>query len=132
MPGEAASPPRLLVVDDAALVRLYCRQALGAAGFVVEEALDGVEALERALGGGFDLLVVDLNMPRMNGLAFLRALRQAPGPAGATPALMLSTEAGPGDRAAARAAGANFYLVKPVAPAELCRCAALLTGWRPA
>ena len=120
--------PRVLVVDDSALVRLYCRQALTAAGFAVEEAMNGAEALEKALAGEFDLLILDVNMPRMDGFSLLRALRRAPGRAGSTPALMLSTEAAEGDREAARAAGANHYLVKPAEPAELCRCAALLTG----
>jgi two-component system, chemotaxis family, chemotaxis protein CheY len=122
---------RVLVVDDAALMRLYCRQALTAAGFEVEEAMNGVEALEKALDGAFDLLILDVNMPRMDGFSFLRALRRAPGKAATMPVLMLSTQAEPKDRAAARAAGANFYLVKPAAPAELCRCAAMLTGLPP-
>jgi two-component system chemotaxis response regulator CheY len=130
MTDDRKVPARVLLVDDSALVRLYCRQALAAAGFEVEEAANGAEALEKALGG-FDLLLLDVNMPRMDGFSLLRALRRAPGTAGTTPALMLSTEAGPGDRAAARAAGANFYLVKPAPPAELCRCAAMLAGRPP-
>lgn len=129
----AAGAARVLVIDDAALVRLYCRQVLTAANFAVEEALNGVAALEKVLKEGpFDLLIVDVNMPQMDGFAFLHALRREPEPAGATPALVMSTEATSADRETARAAGANFYLVKPVAPAELCRCAAVLTGQRPA
>lgn len=131
MPTEAAAP-RVLVVDDAALVRLYCRRALTAAGFEVEEALNGVEAMEKVLAAAFDLLIVDINMPRMDGFAFLRMLRRESGPVAATPVVVMSTEAADSDREAARAAGANFYLVKPVAPVELCRCAAVLTGRRPA
>ncbi len=76
----------------------------------------------------FDLAIVDINMPKMNGMSFLRALRGQQGEAGALPALVISSEAGERDAAAARAAGANFYLVKPVTPADLALHAAVLTG----
>ena len=66
---------RVLVVDDAGLVRRYYRSALEAAGFDVEEALNGLEALEHLLGRRFDLLIVDVNMPQMDGLSFLQTLR---------------------------------------------------------
>lgn len=129
---EATAGRRVLVVEDAALIRLYYRQALTGAGFAVEEALNGVEALERvALAEPFDLLILDINMPKMDGLTCLRRLRSEPGPAASTPVLMTSSEAEAADIAAARAAGANYYLVKPVSPGELCLCAAVLTGRRP-
>ncbi len=128
---RTGTKPRILVTEDAALVRLYYRQALTTAGFAVEEALNGVEALERlAVSEPFDLLILDINMPKMDGLTCLRALRSDPGPTASLPVLMTSSEAGPEDVEAARAAGANYYLVKPVSPEELCRCAAALTGWR--
>ena len=63
----------------------------------------------------FDLVIVDINMPKMDGMSFLRALRSQEGDAGAIPTLVISSESGERDAAAARAAGANFYLVKPVA-----------------
>ena len=70
---------RILVVDDASLVRRFYRDALERAGFEVDEALNGVEALEKLLVEPADLLIVDVNMPQMDGLTFLRALRrQAP------------------------------------------------------
>ncbi|MEH3147357.1 MAG: response regulator [Methylobacterium frigidaeris] len=124
-------PPRVLVVDDAGLVRIYYRGVLERAGFAVDEALNGIEALERVLAGPYDLLVVDVNMPRMDGLSFLRALRRREAPWRALPVLMTSTEAGAGDREAARAAGASFYLVKPVAEGDLVAHARALAGWRP-
>lgn len=117
----------VLVVDDATLVRLYYRDALEGAGFAVDEAINGIEGLEKLLTGRYDLVVADINMPKMDGLAFLAALR-AEADAATIPAIVTSTEAGPQDRAAARAAGANLYLVKPVAAGRLVRCAALLTG----
>jgi len=119
---------RVLVIDDAALVRLYCREALERAGFVVDEALNGLEALEKLLEQPADLLVVDVNMPQMDGITFLKVLRRQELPLGATPAMVSSTESGPQDIAAARAAGANFYLTKPVNQALLVTYAALLCG----
>ena len=107
---------RILVVDDASLVRRFYRDALERAGFEVDEALNGLEALEKLLGDPFDLVIVDVNMPQMDGFTFLKALRRQAAPISSIPALVTSTEAAPQDAAAARAAGANFYLVKPVTP----------------
>ena len=124
----AESGKRVLVVDDAALVRLYYRGALESHRYVVEEALNGLEALEKLSGAAFDLLVVDVNMPQMDGLTFVERVRELPLPGAATPVLITSTESGPQDFAAARAAGANFYLTKPVTPEHLARFAAMLCG----
>jgi two-component system chemotaxis response regulator CheY len=129
MVDVGASPKaRVLVVDDSSLVRLYYRSALEKAGFEVEQAINGIEAMERALSQPFDLVIVDINMPRMDGLTFLRALRRSAADVAVLPALMISTESETQDVAAARAAGANFYLVKPVAKAELVRHVCVLTG----
>lgn len=123
---------RVLIVDDAALVRRFYRQALERAGFEVHEALNGLEALETLLQSDpFDLLVVDINMPQMDGLSFLKRLRREEGAVAATPALVTSTEAQAQDKDAARAAGANFYLTKPVNQAALAAYAALLCGAAP-
>jgi two-component system, chemotaxis family, chemotaxis protein CheY len=124
----ASSKARVLVVDDSSLVRLYYRSALEKAGFEVEQAINGIEAMERALSQRFDLVIVDVNMPRMDGLTFMRALRRGTADVAALPALMISTESEMQDIDAARAAGANFYLVKPVAEAELVRHVSVLTG----
>lgn len=106
---------RILVVDDAATVRLYQRQLLERAGFLVDEAMNGLEAQEQiAKHGGYDLYLVDVNMPLQDGYGFLRALRAMPIPP--APAVMISTEAAAIDRERAYAAGANFYLVKPIRP----------------
>ena len=121
---------RVLVIDDAGLVRRYYRSALETAGFKVEEALNGLEALERLLGDRFDLLIVDVNMPQMDGLSFLETLRAKSLPLSSVPALMISTEAAPQRVLAARAAGANFYIFKPVRPETLVQYASLLCGAR--
>ena len=119
---------RIMIIDDAALVRLYYRDALERAGFVIEEAQNGVEALEKLLLQPVDFLIVDINMPKMDGLTFLRTLRRQPGPIAGIPALVTSTESAPQDLCAAREAGANFYLVKPIQPDVLLAHATLLCG----
>jgi two-component system chemotaxis response regulator CheY len=118
----------VLIVDDASLVLLYYRGALEQAGFAVEEALNGLEALEKLLSLQVDLVIVDVNMPQMDGLRFLERLRAKAPPEGAIPALVTSTEGKSVDMAAARAAGANFYLVKPLSPETLVEHARLLSG----
>ena len=119
---------RVLVVDDASLVRRYYREALERGGFDVDEALNGLEAMEKLLLAGFDLLVVDVNMPRMDGLTFLKALRRQELAIATIPALITSTEATPRDVDAARDAGANFYLVKPLSQEQLLQYARMLCG----
>jgi two-component system chemotaxis response regulator CheY len=119
-----------LVVDDATLVRLYYRSALERAGFEVAEALNGVEALEHLLAARFDLLVVDVNMPQMDGLSFIETLRAKALPLSSIPALMTSTESAPRRIAAAHAAGANFYVVKPLRAEALVQYAQLFCGVR--
>lgn len=119
---------RILVIDDANLVRRFYREALKRAGFEVDEALNGVEALEKVLDGPYDLIVVDVNMPQMDGLTFLKALRRQASAVSSLPALVISTEAAGQDTAAARAAGANFYLVKPVGQERLVEHVSIMCG----
>lgn len=127
----AATTPRILVVDDAATVRLYHRKLLDDAGWQVDEAVNGVEALERVhaqdADAPFDLYIVDINMPRMDGYSFVRELRKLD-PRHQAPVLMVSTEARSQDANGAFDAGANGYLVKPAQPADLVLNAALLLG----
>jgi two-component system chemotaxis response regulator CheY len=127
-PLTAAPQRRVLVVDDSSLVRLYYRNALERAGFEIEQALNGIEAMEKVLAQPFDLVIVDVNMPRMDGFSFLRTLRCHASDVAALPALMITTEAAPQDVEAARAAGANYYLVKPVSESALRLHVAVLTG----
>ena len=121
----------ILVVDDAATVRMYHRKMLSDAGWQVDEAVNGLEALEKVMsrppGQAFDLYVVDINMPKMDGYTFVRELRRL-GNLPAAPVLMVSTESQMQDANAARDAGANGYLVKPAKPAELMLTAALMLG----
>ena len=120
---------RVMIIDDASLVRRFYRAPLEAAGFVVDEALNGLEAMEKLLQApDVDLLIVDINMPQMDGITFLNKLRARTGPEASIPALITSTEAGVQDVDAARAAGANFYLTKPVKQPALVEFAKLKTG----
>jgi two-component system chemotaxis response regulator CheY len=122
---------RVLVVDDASLTRLYYRDALERAGYEVDEAMNGIEALERLLMKSADLLIVDINMPQMDGLSFLKILRQQDTAVASTVALVTSTESSEQDFLAARVAGANFYLVKPIAQDVLVDYVAHLSGRLP-
>jgi len=117
---------RVLVIDDAATVRMYYRMTLEGASIQVEEAVNGLEGLEKALLAPFDLYVVDINMPKLDGYGFLRELRSMDIPQ--APAIMVSTEARLPDLALAFAAGANVYLFKPVKPYQLLTHVRLLLG----
>ena len=125
----------ILVVDDAATVRMYHRKMLGDAGWHIEEAVNGLEALERVMNQPpeqpFDLYVVDINMPKMDGYTFVRELRRL-SQGVQVPVLMVSTEAQPQDAVASEEAGANCYLIKPAKPLDLVLTAALLLGDGPA
>ena len=96
--------------------------------FPVEQAINGIEAIEKAQAQTFDLVVVDVNMPKMDGFSFLRALRRGSPSVATLPALVITTESSEYDLDDARTAGASFYLIKPVSEANLLRHAAVLTG----
>ncbi len=124
--SPAPTPGRILVIDDAATVRMYHRQILEGAGFVVAEAINGIEAMEKALSDRFDLYLVDVNMPKQDGYGFLRELRSRD--IHQAPAIMISTESTGQDKRRAYEAGANFYLIKPIKPDELLSHCRLLLG----
>ena len=117
---------RILIVDDAATVRMFHRSILESAGYAVQEAVNGIEALEKALQTPFDLYVVDVNMPKLDGYGFLRELRGQDMPQ--APAIMISTEANASDQRLAFASGANAYMVKPSKPELLLAHVRLLIG----
>ena len=117
----------VLTVDDSASLRMAIRIARTGAGYAVTEAADGVEGLAKATSQRFDLIVTDLNMPRMDGLTMIRQLRQS-GKAVGTPIIFLTTESDDGMKAQAKAAGATGWLVKPFAPDQLIRVAGKVIG----
>jgi two-component system, chemotaxis family, chemotaxis protein CheY len=118
---------RVLIVDDSNTVRMYHRQLVEALGLEVEEAQNGLEGLEKALTDSFDLMLVDINMPKMDGYLFLGEVRRSP-ELMSVPAIMISTEGQPLDKEKAYKAGANLYLCKPVRPEVLQNYVRLLAG----
>ena len=109
---------RILAVDDSAAMRQMVGVTLKAAGPDVLDASDGDEALERARKFPADLVITDVNMPNMDGLSLVRALRQMP-QYRLTPILVLTTEAGPEKKSEGKAAGATGWVVKPFNPERL-------------
>jgi two-component system, chemotaxis family, chemotaxis protein CheY len=109
---------RILAVDDSPSMRDMVRIALTSAGFDVISASDGKEALDLARQSGFDLVLSDVNMPVMDGIELIRALR-AESSYRHTPILMLTTEAGPDRKKEGKDAGATGWIVKPFDPAQL-------------
>ena len=118
---------RILIVDDAATVRLYYRSILEEAGYLVVEAVNGIEAMEKSLQESFDLYIVDVNMPKQDGYGFLSDLRGREELVQA-PALMASTEAAAHDRTHAYISGATLSIIKPMKPEELLMNCRLLLG----
>jgi two-component system, chemotaxis family, chemotaxis protein CheY len=104
---------KFLVVDDFSTMRRIVRNLLKELGFTnVDEAEDGAVALQKLQGGGFDFVVTDWNMPNMDGLALLQAVRADPN-LKALPVLMITAEAKKENIIAAAQAGASGYIVKP-------------------
>jgi two-component system chemotaxis response regulator CheY len=107
---------RALVVDDSSAMRAVLSMTLKRRGFEILQAKDGLDALSVLAGGGsVDLILIDWNMPGMNGLELLRQVRQQAAYDGAR-VLMVTTETGMGQMADAIAAGANEYIMKPFTP----------------
>lgn len=103
---------RILTVDDSPSMRMLLRAALTEQGFTVFEAEDGVDALEKQEAATPDLVITDINMPRMDGFGLIEALRSGDIQAG-LPILVLTTEASDEKKARARSAGATGWIVKP-------------------
>jgi two-component system response regulator MprA len=113
---RARNPNRLLVVDDDPALARTLRRALGIEGYEVECAGDGAEALQRLSADRFDAVVLDVSMPRLDGLAVCRNMRAR---RDRTPVLMLTARDAVDDRVAGLDAGADDYLIKPFSLDEL-------------
>ena len=103
---------QILSVDDSASIRQMVSFTLTKAGYQVIEAVDGKDGLEKTSKQKFDLVITDLNMPNMDGIQMMTAVRKLPG-YGFTPILMLTTESQPEKKDAGRKAGATGWIVKP-------------------
>jgi two-component system chemotaxis response regulator CheY len=108
----------ILAVDDSASMRQMVSFTLKHAGYEVIEAADGVDALEYARNNSVNLVLTDVNMPRMDGISLVRELRQLSAYK-FTPMLMLTTEAEPDKKMQGKQAGATGWLVKPFNPEKL-------------
>lgn len=108
----------ILTVDDSPSIRQMLAYVLTSNGYRVIEAGDGEEGLMQAKTNQADLILTDQNMPRMDGIAFIRAVRGLPAYKG-VPILMLTTESSPAVKEQGRDAGATGWLVKPFDPEKL-------------
>jgi len=115
---SVASPRTILAVDDSASMRQMVRYTLEGAGYKVVQAADGVEALEFARTDTVDLVLTDVNMPRMDGISLVRELRTLDSYK-FVPMLVLTTESGQETKQRGKQAGATGWIVKPFNPEQL-------------
>lgn len=108
----------VLAVDDSASMRQMVSFTLKTAGFDVIEAVDGVDALEKAKNKQVDVVVSDVNMPNMDGITLIAELRALP-QYKFTPMLMLTTESGGDKKTQGKVAGATGWIIKPFNPDQL-------------
>ncbi|OGH00062.1 MAG: two-component system response regulator [Candidatus Lambdaproteobacteria bacterium RIFOXYD1_FULL_56_27] len=118
---------KVLVIDDSPIVRNLHSVMLKSAGYIVAEAENGYDGLEKAMSTHYDLMVVDINMPKMDGFTFCREIRSSEEHKN-VPIIIVSTEAEAEDKMQGFKAGANLYLVKPVKADQLIQNAKMLLG----
>ncbi len=117
----------ILAVDDSRAILQMVAFTLKGAGYEVEVAADGQAALTMAGAKTYAMVITDLNMPNMDGLSLVKALRGKP-QYRFTPLLMLTTEADPAFKEKGKAAGATGWLVKPFDPQQLVALARKILG----
>jgi two-component system, chemotaxis family, chemotaxis protein CheY len=108
----------IMIVDDSASLRQVVGIALKGAGYDVIEGCDGKDALDKLKGQKINLIISDLNMPNLDGIGFLKAVKQMPNYK-FTPVLMLTTESQEEKKREGQAAGARAWMVKPFKPDQL-------------
>ena len=121
---------RVLVVDDSGIARELQCFMLEDAGYDVQRAINGSEAMEKTLTTHFELVVTDVNMPQMDGYELTRRLR-ATAEYETTPIIIVSTESEAKDKTRGFEAGANLYVVKPVRLNDMVAKARMLLGATP-
>lgn len=115
---------KVLIVDDSATVRMYHKDILSRAGYECDEAANGMEALEKTAMNGYDLYIVDINMPVLDGYSFAKRLRNEKHKLALV--IMISTESEYKDMDLAYQSGASYYLIKPTKPDSLLAVAKLI------
>jgi two-component system chemotaxis response regulator CheY len=108
----------IMVVDDSSSVRTVVKAALIGAGYSVIEGVDGKDAITKLTGQKVHLIISDVNMPNMNGIEMVKAIKQMPAYK-FTPICMLTTESEQSKMAEGKAAGAKAWIVKPFQPPKL-------------
>lgn len=108
----------IMVVDDSGSFRTVAKLALQKAGFLVVEAVDGLDAADKLGTARPNLIVCDVNMPRMDGLSFARHVKASPVHR-FVPMIMLTTETQESKKAEGKAAGVRAWITKPFQPSQL-------------
>ncbi|WP_022849677.1 response regulator transcription factor [Limisalsivibrio acetivorans] len=107
---------KVLIIDDSDMVRHFHANILKSAGFDADQAIDGMDALEKTTQNSYSLLLCDLNMPRMDGVTFIKEFRKT---GKETPVIIITTQEEAENRKLGYTSGANLYITKPVKPDEL-------------
>jgi two-component system chemotaxis response regulator CheY len=115
----------ILIVDDSASVRQLVGIALRECGYSLIEAQDGADALKKLAAQKVDLVVSDVNMPNMDGITMVKAIKQMPNYK-FMPVIMLTTEGDEGKKLEGKAAGAKAWIVKPFRPEQLVKAVSML------
>lgn len=118
---------QILAVDDSRAIRQMMSWVLGEAGHTVTVAEDGVEGLEAARSGDFDLVITDVHMPNMSGIELIEHLRELPDYR-FRPLLVLTTDGSTEMKQKGRAAGATGWILKPVEPETLTKTTERVLG----
>jgi signal transduction histidine kinase/ActR/RegA family two-component response regulator len=118
-PDERRDALHVLIADDNPTNRLVARSLIEIFGCTSEEVPDGAHAVEAAASGRFDLVLMDINMPGMNGVEAARMIRSSAGPASQVPILALTANADPAEAGFYRMAGMNGVVEKPIKPERL-------------
>lgn len=118
---------KILTVDDSSVIRNIISTILKSGGFSVDTAVNGIDGLEKVYTNNYDLVISDINMPKMDGLTMVRTLRENEAYKDLM-IIILSTEEEDADKERGLQAGANTYLVKPVKPKDLIINVKMLIG----
>jgi two-component system chemotaxis response regulator CheY len=111
-------PKTIMTVDDSASIRQMVTFTLSEAGYAVVEAVDGQDALNKLNGTPVHMMIVDLNMPKIDGIELIRQVRAQPAYK-FIPIIMLTTESQAAKKEQGKAAGATGWIVKPFRPEQL-------------
>ncbi len=118
---------KILTVDDSSVIRNIISSILKSGGFKVDTAINGIDGLEKIYTNDYDVVISDINMPKMDGLTMIKTLRENADYKDLK-IIVLSTEEEDEDKERGIAAGANIYLIKPVKPKDLITNVKMLLG----